>query len=141
MRKGKLLALAFCAGVASCAGPWAQATHVAIAAVGGSTISGSADVIEAVNCATHRCQPTGGSDIIVLVDGAKRTDMYDISLGTGSCGSPLAVRFIARFAGSDGGQGHTDVPIGALTSGKYVLIVTHSHRAGPGYGCGEIKSN
>jgi hypothetical protein len=90
-------ALSCCVAIASCAGPWAQATHVLIKPLPGSKLYAQADVIEATTCgAADRCQPQEGSTIILTVTRAEPRATYEATLATGSCQRPTDQPVIAR---------------------------------------------
>jgi hypothetical protein len=129
----------FCLAIASCAGPWAQATHVVIGPLPGSKLSAQADVVEATTCVANRCQPQEGSTIIVTVSRAEPRSIFEATLATGSCQRPTDRRVIARFVGSDGNQTHVGIPIARLTSGRYVLVLRSANTPQSPGGCGVIK--
>jgi len=133
---GGRLASALC--LVACAGPWAQPTHVTLAAMPGSMISGQADVVEATKCAP-RCEPRGGSDIIVIVDRPIARAVYEAALAGGSCETPVNQRPITRFIGTNGGRAHVEVPVLQLTSGSYVIILRQMGESKKPGSCGTIK--
>ncbi len=136
---GASYALSCCVAIASCSGPWAQATHVVIAPLPGSKLSAQADVVEATTCVANRCQPRGGSTITLTVTGAEPRSTYEASLATGSCQNPTDQRVIARFAGSDGTRTHVATPVVPLTSGRYVIVLWSVDTQQSSGGCGVIK--
>lgn len=129
----------FCLAIASCAGPWAQATHVLIAPLPGSKLSAQADVVEATTCVANRCQAQEGSTIILTVTRAEPRSTYEATLATGSCQRPTDRRVIARFVGADGTQTHIGIPFARLTSGRYVLVLRSANILQSLGGCGVIK--
>lgn len=138
----RFAALVLVTGIASCAGSWAQATDVRIAAMANSGITADAVVFEATSCGSHRnhrCVPTGGSDILLQVDGTKTHGMFAVSLATGTCRRPVDARFVTRFSGSEVVRVHVPVPVAPLTSGRYLLVVAQNGRKRSGYGCGVIE--
>jgi hypothetical protein len=132
-------ALSCCVAISSCAGPWAQATHVLIEPLPCSKLSAQADVVEATTCVANRCQPQEGSTIILTVTRAEPRSTYEATLATGSCQRPADQRFIARFVGSDGTQTHVGVPVALLTSGRYVIVLRSVDTQQSSGGCGVIK--
>jgi hypothetical protein len=143
-RAMRISPLSFCApsfylAIASCGGPWAQATHVLIAPLPGSKLSAQANVVEATTCVANRCQPREGSTIILTVTHAEPSGTYEAALATGSCQRPTDQRVLARFVGSDGTQTHVGIPVVLLTSGRYVLVLRAVNTPQSPGGCGVIK--
>jgi hypothetical protein len=122
----------------ACAGPWAQPTHVTLTPLPDSKISGQADVIEATKCAP-RCEASGGSDIIIIVDRPTPRVVYEATLAGGSCERPIGQHHIARFIGTDGGRAHVEVPVLQLTRGSYVIILRQMSGSRKPGSCGAIK--
>jgi hypothetical protein len=125
-------------GLVACAGPWAQPTHVVLAPMSGSKVSGQADVVEATSC-VHRCEPVGGSDILVIVDRPAARAEYEAILAKGSCAMPNSQQMITRFIGTNGGRAHISVPLLQLTGGSYVIILERMGEAVTSSSCGIIK--
>lgn len=124
--------------VTACAGTWAQSTHVLIAPLHVASPSGQAEVGEAVRCA-NRCEPIGGSDIIITVDHRAHRATYEALLAIGSCEQPGNQTLVARFPEVNDERIHVDIPIATLTSGKYVLIIRQTNAPTASAGCGLIK--
>jgi hypothetical protein len=125
--------------LAACAGPWAQPTHVILAPMHGSKMSGQAEVLEAATPGLHGSRAVGGSEIIVIVDSQAPLVSYEASLATGSCGAPTDQHPITQFIGPDGGQAHVEMPVVPLTSGKYIIIVRQVGASGKSSSCGVIR--
>jgi hypothetical protein len=112
--------------------------HVTIASMHASTISGEAEVALATNCAA-RCQPIGGSDIVITIAHATGGAAFEALLAAGSCEKPASIIPIARFVGKSGARVHVNMPVLTLTSGKYLLVVERADAHGQLGGCGAIK--
>ena len=128
----------------ACAGPWAQPTHVILAPMHGSKLSGQAEVVEAATPARYPAhyggyRPAGGSEIIVIVNSQAPLVAYEVSLATGSCGVPTDRHPLTQFIGPDGGRAHVEMPVVPLTSGKYIIIVRQVGASGKASSCGVIK--
>jgi hypothetical protein len=129
----------FTAVMASCAGPWAQPTHVVLETLHGSSNAAQADVVEATICVNNRCRPQGGSTVVIIVNRAKPHTIYRATLATGSCERPTGRRDVAQFDGTDGLRAHLDTPIIPLTSGKYILVLKRLDDPQAPGACGVIK--
>lgn len=137
-RRFRALAAVANLGLVACAGPWAQPTHIVLAPLPGSKVSGQADVVEATNC-VHRCEPIGGSDIFIIVDRPAARTEYEAALAKGSCEMPNGQQVIARFIGTKGDRAHTNVPVLPLTDGSYVIILKQISGGTTSGACGTIK--
>lgn len=130
--------------ISACAGSWAQETHVSLASAASSTVRGVAEVGQATEC-DRRCKPSGGSDILVTLDGVNGARIYQIVLAEGNCPAPSRpVAVVGSGRGGelkqDGVRAHVDIPIHALTRSDYVLFVREMGSK-TSAACGMIKAD
>jgi hypothetical protein len=130
--------------LSGCMGSWAQDTHVAINPTRISTVHGDAEIAQSTNCA-RRCSATGGSDILLTLDGVKSSKIYVVLLMHGDCAAPpRSGVIIADEKGADlrdrGERVHVETPIHQLVKTDYSIVVTDSARA-TALACGPIKSD
>jgi len=106
--------------IAGCAAPWAKPT--ALSFTSGTTLIARAKVFQSVHCG-HLCHPTGGSDIVITMEGRFAEGSYRLFLAQGSCDQPHNTQAITEFDGKAGARAHVNVPIAPLTGGDYVLTI------------------
>ncbi|MHB8365115.1 MAG: hypothetical protein ACYDEK_11135 [Vulcanimicrobiaceae bacterium] len=131
---------------AGCESTWATPNQVNLKPVGGSRITGIADVTLSL-VRLHSNLPVG-SDLEVQFQDLHNPKPYIVTLQSGSCASGAAGRPVARFTlialsnpseGLEGGA-HVDIPIEKLMkAGYYIALI--DLRLNRIVSCGDLRTD